>query len=91
MNETINKFNELAEKTKSLFPADATRGGDGATYHSVVNEKLEKAIADYTDSMNRGDKFAADRVVPGAFVQALNTLARIAFRKKYQSEIVEIK
>jgi hypothetical protein len=76
------KMNQWAEQAKSLFPADATMP-DGTTRHQFIDGKLQNALNIYDP--------AIAKTCESRFLADMNTQARIAYRRGYQSEIREIK
>lgn len=73
-----------AEQAKSLFPADSVLG-DGTPRYQAIDEKLNKTLDNIANCP------AIEKTCVAVFLQDMNTHARIAYRRKYQSEIVEIK
>lgn len=82
----LNEMRKWAEEAKNLFPQDAQNSG-GKNYHEKIDSDLAKFQEKYRSEAH---KFTADRVIANKFRSIMNTNARVAYRKGFQSEIVEI-
>ena len=77
----MSKVSRMAEKVAELFPTGA------ANRLGTYADRIENAVIEYHNAINDG---VPERTAFNSFAQSMNSLARIAYRRGYQVEIVEI-
>lgn len=82
MSNNIQSVQKMAAQAKALFPAENERV-----------ERIDRALVEVVELINeyesRGDRFGA-KIRVAAFREKMNSFARIAYRRKFQTEIVKI-